>query len=130
MILLDTHALIWLVGDDRKLSPPARTAIEREFLLRNPIAISDATLYELAWLVARSRIEIKTSLDRYLEEIQARFLAKRITPAIAAAAAGLPKEYPSDPFDRIIAATAVVEGLELVTADVPIRTSSVVSTIW
>jgi len=128
--LLDTHALIWLIGDDRKLSGPARTAIEQEFLLRNPIAISDATLYELAWLVARNRIKIKTSLDRYLEEVQARFLAKRITPAIAAAAARFPKEYPNDPFDRIIAATAVVEDLELVTADVPIRASNVIPTIW
>jgi PIN domain nuclease of toxin-antitoxin system len=130
VILLDTHALIWLIGDDRKLSLRARAAIEKEYLLQHPIAISDATLYELAWLVARNRIETKTSLDRYLEEVQARFLAKRITPAIAAAAARFPKEYPGDPIDRIIAATAVVEGLELVTADSPMRTSNVVSTIW
>ncbi len=78
----------------------------------------------------RKRIEIKTSLEKYLEEIEGRFVTKHVTSAIAAKAVRFPKEYPGDPLDRIIAATACVEGLDLLTADGPIRQSGVVSTIW
>jgi len=130
VILLDTHALVWLLGDDLKLSPRARAAIREQVLLKNPIAISDVTLYEIAWLVERKRIEIKAPLERYLEAVQRRFVARRVTVAIAAKAASLPREHLSDPMDRIIAATACVEGLDLLTADGPIRRSGLVSTIW
>jgi PIN domain nuclease of toxin-antitoxin system len=130
MILLDTHALVWLLSDDLKLSPRARTTIREQVLLKNPIAISDVTLYEMAWLVEKKRIEIKVPLELYLEEVQSRFVAKRVTAAIAAKAASLPREYPSDPMDRIIAATAFVEGLDLLTADGLIRRSGAVNTIW
>jgi PIN domain nuclease of toxin-antitoxin system len=42
----------------------------------------------------------------------------------------MPREYPNDPMDRIIGATALVEGLKLVTADRAIRDSQAVSTVW
>jgi PIN domain nuclease of toxin-antitoxin system len=47
-----------------------------------------------------------------------------------ARAVELPRAYPKDPADRIIAATALVEGLSLITADREIRRSKVVHTIW
>ena len=43
---------------------------------------------------------------------------------------GLPAVYPKDPADRIIGATALVEGLPLLTADRAIRGSKTVETIW
>jgi PIN domain nuclease of toxin-antitoxin system len=42
----------------------------------------------------------------------------------------LPEKFPQDPSDRLIAATAMVEGMSLVTADLRIRQSKVVETIW
>jgi PIN domain nuclease of toxin-antitoxin system len=42
----------------------------------------------------------------------------------------LPDEYPRDPMDRMIGATAIVEGLALITADAAIRKSKAVATLW
>jgi PIN domain nuclease of toxin-antitoxin system len=57
-------------------------------------------------------------------------VVKPVTPEIAALAARLPAPYPRDPVDRLIGATAVVEGAFLVTADQRIRDAQVVPTIW
>ena len=53
-----------------------------------------------------------------------------MTPEIAALAVRLPETYPKDPADRLIGATAIVEGVPLVTADKQIRQAKVVETIW
>jgi PIN domain nuclease of toxin-antitoxin system len=53
-----------------------------------------------------------------------------MTPEITAVAVRLPIGYPKDPADRVIASTAIVEGMPLVTADQQIRHSKAVETIW
>jgi len=53
-----------------------------------------------------------------------------LTTEIAAVAAYLPPPFPPDPFDRIIAATAIVERMALVTSDERIQNSRVVRRIW
>ncbi len=53
-----------------------------------------------------------------------------ITPEIAALASQFPEDYPSDPSDRLIGATARAEGLPLVTRDERIRRSPLVWTVW
>jgi PIN domain nuclease of toxin-antitoxin system len=53
-----------------------------------------------------------------------------ITANVTLQAFALPASYPKDPADRIIGATALVEGLTLVTADAQIRKSRAVPTIW
>ena len=53
-----------------------------------------------------------------------------MTPEITALGVRLPKAYLKDPSDRLIASTAIVEGMPLVTADQQIRKSKVVQTIW
>lgn len=55
---------------------------------------------------------------------------KPITPAIAALATEFPEDYPRDPADRLIGATARAEGLALVTRDKHIRASPLLKTIW
>ena len=53
-----------------------------------------------------------------------------ITPEIAALATQFPDDYPRDPADRLIGATARAEGMTLVTRDERIRRSSLVRTVW
>jgi PIN domain nuclease of toxin-antitoxin system len=53
-----------------------------------------------------------------------------ISGRACARAIGFPASYPKDPADRIIGATALVEGLSLLTADREIRQSGVLRTIW
>lgn len=92
--------------------------------------MSDVTLFEIASLAARKRLELQISLESFLEEIESRFTILPINRHIAARSVQLPSSYPRDPMDRIIGATALVEGLPLITADEGIQKSNIVRTIW
>lgn len=129
MILLDTHVLVWMASDPKRLSQKAREAI-REARQRTGIYVADITLWELAWLAENQRIQIAMSVESFVRETVARVILKPLTPAIAALAVRLPENYPRDPADRIIGATAMVEGMPLVTADKQIRQAKVAETIW
>ena len=130
MILLDTHVVLWLTTEPAKLSGKARSAIQDARTQGDGLSISDITLLELAMLASKGRLRLAISLESFLEEVEARFVVLPISGRACARAMGLPKTYPKDPADRIIAATALVEGLSLVTADREIRHSKVVQTIW
>ena len=58
------------------------------------------------------------------------FVVLPMSSRACARAMGLPADYPKDPADRIIGATALVEGLPLITADREILRSKVVNTVW
>jgi hypothetical protein len=81
-------------------------------------------------LVVRKRIQVTLSGRVLLEDIASRFVVIPLNARIAARAVELLSTYPSDPMDRIIGARALVEGLELVSADENIRRSKVLPTIW
>jgi PIN domain nuclease of toxin-antitoxin system len=66
----------------------------------------------------------------FLAEVEARFVVLPITGRACLRTLALPAAYPRDPADRIIAATALVGGLSLLTADAEIRRSGALSTIW
>ena len=129
MIVLDTHVLLWAVADSKKLSRAADAAIRRS-RQADGVAISAITLWELASLVARGRIRdygtVENSVNRLIEGVT----IKPITPEIAALATQFPNDYPHDPADRLIGATARAEGLALVTHDENIRKSPLLKTIW
>ncbi len=130
MILLDTHAVLWLTTDPAKLSGKAKLAIEDSRKSGDGLAISDITLLELATLASKGRIHLSISLESFLQEVEARFVVLPISGRACARAMGLPTAYPKDPADRIIRATALVEGLSLITADREIHRSKVVNTVW
>lgn len=129
MILLDTHVLIWMAAEPKRLTRRAREAISAA---RNQggAAIAAITLWELAWLAQNRRIQISGSVESFVRETTARVLVKTITAEIAARAVRLGVEYPKDPADRLIGATAIEEGLSLVTADLKIQNSKLVKTVW
>lgn len=129
MILLDTHVVVWLASDPGKLSRTASAAI-REAIRTGGIAISAITLWELAWLMTNNRLDISGTAEAFVEEIAARTAVRPITPKIAVLANQFPSNYPGDPCDRLIGATALAEGMPLVTKDRNIRNSRQVKTIW
>jgi PIN domain nuclease of toxin-antitoxin system len=130
VILVDTHVVVWLALDQTRLSKNARTAIDDARQGGDGLAISDITLLELATLSSKGRIRLDISLESFLREIEARFIILPISSRACVRALGLPATYPKDPADRIIGATALVEGLSLLTADRAIRRSRALHTIW
>ena len=130
MILVDTHIVVWLALDPTHLSKKARAAIDDARRNGDGLAISDVTLLELATLSSKGRIRLDISLESFLREVEARFIILPISGRACVRALGLPAAYPKDPADRIIGATALVEGLSLLTADRAIRRSRALHTIW
>jgi PIN domain nuclease of toxin-antitoxin system len=130
LILLDTHIVLWLAFDAARLSKKAKTTIEEARQSGEGVAISDITLLELATLARKKRILLGLSLGSFLSEVERRFVVLPMNGHICVRAFALPSTYPKDPADRVIAATALVQGLSLVTADREILRSHAVPTIW
>jgi PIN domain nuclease of toxin-antitoxin system len=130
VILVDTHVVVWLAFDQDRISRKARAAIDGARKSANGLAICDITLLELAILVSKGRIRLDISLESFLREVESRFVVLPLSGRACARAMGLPAVYPKDPADRIIGATALVEGLSLLTADHALRGSKTIETIW
>ncbi len=130
LILLDTHVVIWLAQDQQRISSRARDAISSSRESVQGLAVSSMTLLELARLASQKRIELTPNLGDFLRDVERRFTVLPITGPICVQAFEFPANYPKDPADRVIGATAVIEGLKLVTTDQAIRQSKAVPTIW
>jgi PIN domain nuclease of toxin-antitoxin system len=129
MILLDTQAVAWMVSEPEKLSKAAHASIS-EARRGLGVAISDKTLWELAMMVTRGKVKLSITMRDYLCEIERVCTVLPIDAAVADRSMRFSDGFPRDPSDRIIAATAIVHGLKLVTSDRPIRKSGEVSCIW
>jgi len=129
MILLDTHVLIWLAFEPVRLSKAAREAI-RESTRTGGLGVSAITLWEAAWLVTHRRVDFTGTADAFLEEISSRTAVFPITKQIALLANQLPATYSRDPSDRLIGATAMSEGIALITKDRSIRNFKQIKTTW
>jgi len=132
VIVLDTHVLFWMANDSKRLSRRAHEAIREARQERHGagIAIATISVWELAWLAQHGRIAVSVSVESFVRELVARVILRPVTPEIAALSVRLPDDFPKDPVDRLIAATAMVEGMPLITADMRIRRSKAVDTIW
>ena len=129
MILLDTHVLIWLAFEPAKLSRTAREAISTSSETGG-LGISAITLWEATWLVTHGRVDFAGTAEAFLEEISSRTAVIGITPRIAIIANQFPATYSKDPCDRLIGASAVAEGIALITKDRMIRECKQIRTIW
>lgn len=115
-LLLDTSALIESVdGPERLPEPVARLLADTA---QYPLGVSAISAWEVAWLAASGRMRLSQSSAEWLRTaLRPPFIRMLpLTAEVACEAAALPAEL-GDPADRIIAATARVHGLTLVTAN-------------
>jgi PIN domain nuclease of toxin-antitoxin system len=130
VILLDTLVVLWGAFDPSRVWRRAKAAIDKARKNGEGLAICDITLLELTALVSKGRIHLDISVETFLWEVEARFVVLPITGRACVLALGLPAAYPKDPADRIIAATALTEGVPLIKADRKIERSNALPTIW
>ena len=114
-VLLDTHALLWWLSDDAKLSRRARTVIGAT---SNTVFVSAASAWEIATKVRLGKlptgVELASDFEGQLE--REGFLGLQISVEHAVRAGLLPGEH-RDPFDRMLIAQAQAENLQLVSKE-------------
>ena len=114
-LLLDTHVVLWALGDPDRLAPVARAAIADATV---ELAVSTATVWELAIKVGLGKLRLPGSVAQWfvpaVVELGAQWL--EVTAIEAAAVETLPTHH-RDPFDRLLIVQALAGGWTLVTAD-------------
>jgi PIN domain nuclease of toxin-antitoxin system len=116
-VLLDTHVVHWWSAEPKRVSARARKALDGA----DELVVAAISWYELAWLARHERIAVTVPIRSWLESLAEQVRTIGITPAIADTAANLPGGFPGDPADRLIYATAIESGFELITKDRAIR---------
>lgn len=131
MILLDTHVWVWWLAQPEQLSKTAARAIHGN-LAAGSVGISSFSVWELALLVQRKRLQLSIDLVEWLTETE-RIRGVTFHPvdnAIALQSVNLPGSFHRDPVDRILVATARRLGATLITGDAKIREYPHVKTLW
>lgn len=111
-LLLDSHAFLWWLGDEPKLKREARLAIADPASVVN---VSAATIWELSIKSSLGKLELG-GVDLVAEIAGSDFVELPIAARHSASAAALPRHH-DDPFDRMLVAQALLEGLTIVTRD-------------
>lgn len=117
-ILLDTCAALWLMGGE-PISEESRQAIRSAGAAHVGVYVSPFTAWEIGTLIARQRLQLTLSPEVWFERLLALpgVRLAELTASILLASTALPGSPPADPADRIIAATARVQGHVVVTRD-------------
>ena len=111
-LLLDTHALLWWLADDEKLSANARTWISDP---GNQVFVSAVSGWEIG--IKRALGKLYVDPDRVLAEVQYNGFEQLHVHFRHGLAAGALPAHHRDPFDRMLIAQAQCEGLKLVSID-------------
>ena len=132
MIVLDTHALVWWVNGDSRLSKPAADAIEVALSDEYPVMISAITAWEIALLVDKNRLILTMDLDEWLDTVDSIEGVEwvPVNRQVAVDSVNLPGEFHPDPADRLIVALARHENAELISADARIQAYPHVRCTW
>jgi PIN domain nuclease of toxin-antitoxin system len=126
-LLLDTHTFIWMDNEPSKLSPTAAAALQDP---ANSVYLSVASLWEMVIKVQALKLVMRAPLAQIVAEQQANQIQIiSVDLAHILALDALPTRVHKDPFDRIVAAQSIVDGMDLVTGD-PIFAQYPVRVLW
>ncbi len=121
--LLDTHTILWALSDDRRLSSTAKGLVED---LENDLLVSAVSAWEVAVKVALGKLDVPEGVESVV--VDAGFVLRTIGFAECEALRTLAPLH-RDPFDRMLVAQALVDGLPIITKDASIAAYPV-QTIW
>lgn len=121
--LLDTHILFWWRMDFDRLSKAQARVLDELEEHGQPAGLSAISLRELAQMIHRGRATVGMQLEAWLDGIESHPLLTilPLTAPIATESVHLGDDFPNDPADQIIVATARCHNLTLITADERIR---------
>jgi len=114
-ILLDTHAFLWFVDDNPRLSQPARVLIESE---DSQPFLSAASLWEIAIKISLGKLTLNQAFEAFIPQLLALngIGILNISMEHTAAVATLPFHH-RDPFDRLLVVQSKIEDMTFVSAD-------------
>ena len=117
MLLLDTHAWYWLIDGSPRLPESARRTVDRA-AAHGEVLVSVMSTWEIAMLEAKARVAFDIAcLDWIRQALASPLRLAPITPEVAVESTRLPEPFHRDPVDRLLTATARVDGLTLMTRD-------------
>jgi PIN domain nuclease of toxin-antitoxin system len=114
-LLTDSHTLIWAVDDPSRLSPAAATALQDP---ANQLLVSAATPWEIAIKVGQNKLTLSLPYRAWMNQAISGLglTTLPVTVEYANVLAFLPNHH-RDPFDRLIIAQALIEGITVISAD-------------
>jgi PIN domain nuclease of toxin-antitoxin system len=131
LIVIDTHVLLWWLAQPDKLSATARALLARTSV-HAPALVSAISVLEIVTAARRGRLALSMPVEPWLAEVRRLrdIRMEPITDPIAERAGLYGDDLHGDPADRLIAATASVLGLRLISADDKLRSHPQVQAIW
>jgi PIN domain nuclease of toxin-antitoxin system len=129
VIVLDTHALLWWALDPDRLSRAAAASV-RDMELRGGFA-SAISIWELGVKIQRGKLDLGISIEEFTRRIDRSAIVELLPVDTATWLRSLDLAWDHrDPADRVIVATAVLQGVPLVTADEEIHRFEGVTCVW
>lgn len=132
--LMDTHTWLWALLGHARLGAAAKRVLAKVGD-DEPVGLAAISLKEASWLLARGRVSIKRDPSAWATWLRDAASAPGLdvlplTVEVAIESERLPDDFPSDPADRLIAATARLHDLTLLTADRELRARTELRTLW
>jgi PIN domain nuclease of toxin-antitoxin system len=133
-VVLDTHALVWLLANSPRLSENAAGAIETATTAGKAVVVASISIVEIIYLVEKGRLppDAYERLGEALRDASSPLVVAALDSGVANAITRIPRDLVPDMPDRVIAATALHLGLSLITRDGKIRAAEVpgLTTVW
>ncbi len=125
-ILLDTHAFLWFITDDDRLT---RVAREEIILIENEVLLSYASLWEIAIKASTGKLDMQQQYEELIRRAMDEAMTLLPIDLDALALVTTLPFHHRDPFDRLLIAQAIVQNLPIVTRD-PAFAGYPVELIW
>jgi PIN domain nuclease of toxin-antitoxin system len=121
-VLLDTHVLVWLMQGNQSLGHEARLLVETA-IREDALLVSAMTFWEVAMLMQHQRLALTQPVTSWRQRVLELGISEIPVSGDIGILSTEMEDFPADPADRIISATAIVHGATLITADTSILRS-------